>query len=265
MKKEYKAYCFDLYGTLIDIHTDESMPKVRRTMAGFFTEHGADYSPREFMKAYRAEIKKDEQQIQKIHPEIRHPEADLARVLAALFREKGVDNPETAVIEASARTLRAAAMCHIRPYAGAVELLSALGKAGKKVFLVSNAQHLFTMPELEKTGLLPYFDDILISSDEGMKKPEPAFFKILPGRWGIKPEECLMIGNDLACDIEGARSAGMDGYYILSGISPQKDKELFRNGRMQKLSKDDVLTKGRQAEYVQIGMNLAAVRRNLLQ
>ena len=41
---------------------------------------------------------------------------------------------------------------------------------------------------------------------------------------GYHPSECLMIGNDLSCDILGAQYAGMPGYYILSNLSPSEDR-----------------------------------------
>ena len=43
---KYKNFVFDLYGTLIDVFTDDDSPKTDEAMAAFFAEHGAPYSQR---------------------------------------------------------------------------------------------------------------------------------------------------------------------------------------------------------------------------
>ena len=61
MKREYDNYIFDLYGTLIDIHTDEQQPLLWEKMAEYLDEHfGAKYEPSALRKRY-LEICKDEE------------------------------------------------------------------------------------------------------------------------------------------------------------------------------------------------------------
>ena len=119
---------------------------------------------------------------------------------------------------------RRAATCHIRLYAGAKELLSALRTRGR-VILLSNAQSLFTRPELEMLGLADCFDGIYLSSEAGFKKPDPRFYRLALEREGLAPERCLMIGNDPVCDGQGARAVGMNTWVIRSGISPRGVRE----------------------------------------
>ena len=57
-------------------------------------------------------------------------------------------------------------------YDGVIELLEGLKQAGKKIYLLSNAQESFTIPEMEELGILPYFDGIMISSEEKVCKPQ---------------------------------------------------------------------------------------------
>ena len=71
------------------------------------------------------------------------------------------------------------------------------------------------------TGIKSYFDEIFISSDFGVKKPQKEFFQVLMERCGINPAESIMIGNDETCDIQGAQTVGMDTLYIHSNISPE--------------------------------------------
>ena len=56
---------------------------------------------------------------------------------------------------------------------------------------------------MRSLGLWELFDGILISSDEGCCKPDPAFFRILFDRYGLNPAHCLMIGNERTSDLAG--------------------------------------------------------------
>ncbi|MBR0385829.1 MAG: HAD family hydrolase, partial [Erysipelotrichaceae bacterium] len=105
----------------------------------------------------------------------------------------------------------------------AMELLSMMKQQGRRILLVSNAQHCYTANELTKLKLTDLFDDIFISSDFHVCKPDPFLWHTVICASGIRPEESLMIGNDYECDILSARKAGLNGLYINTGISPQDD------------------------------------------
>ena len=47
---QYDNYVFDLYGTLVDIHTEEDFPKLWEKLALFFGYYGAIYKPKELQK-----------------------------------------------------------------------------------------------------------------------------------------------------------------------------------------------------------------------
>ena len=79
---------------------------------------------------------------------------------------------------------------------------------------------------VDKLGLTSYFDGMLISSEEGVKKPSPLFFQRLLERYGLDPTSCIMIGNDERSDIAGAKAVGMDCLYIHTEISPQVTGEV---------------------------------------
>ena len=63
--------------------------------------------------------------------------------------------------------------------------------------------------KLEKIGLLPCFHRIVVSEEVGTEKPERAFFDFCIRESGFRPEECLMVGDNLDLDILGAERAGM--------------------------------------------------------
>ena len=217
--KQYKAYLFDLYGTLVDIHTDESKPAFWKAVAAYYTEHGASYDGKTLRETYRALCAAETAHLQAVTPEAK-VEIDLRPVFRALYEQNGIV-PDAALLAETAWAFRRASTCHLRAYAGAGELLDALRAAGRTVILLSNAQSCFTRPELELLGLSERFDHVYISSEVGFQKPDPRFFTAPLRDLGLEPADCLMIGNDPTCDVAGAITAGLDAVYIHSALSPK--------------------------------------------
>lgn len=208
---KYENYIFDLYGTLIDIHTDEEKDTLWEKMAFFYRQHSAPYTPAELRSGYETGVKKAE----KISDEIQ-----VETIFRQLFTDKKMF-PSDKLIQQTCRFFRTASTEYIRLYPWSLPILKQLKAAGKKTYLLSNAQHSFTVPEIEKLGLSKYFDKIFISSDYLVKKPNPEFFHILTDCFHLDPADCLMVGNDEICDISGAKKVGMDTFYIHSNISPE--------------------------------------------
>lgn len=223
--KKYKNYVFDLYGTLVDIHTDENSDQVWEKLALFYGYYGALYTPQELHTLYLELVEKKEN-IQKseleAEPRYAHeafPEIKIEKIFQELFMRKGVEADIELSIHAG-QFFRALSTEYIRLYNGVPQMLQAIHKMENKIYLLSNAQRIFTAYEMNFLNISQYFDAILISSEYGTKKPDIRFFNILLEEYQLKPDDCIMIGNDAKCDIAGAKSAGMDTYYIHSNISP---------------------------------------------
>lgn len=216
---KYQNYVFDLYGTLVDIHTDESKTSLWKKIAVYFSAQGAVYTGKEIKERYGALIRAEEKKLQKKlgrkYPGIRAKEVEinLDRVFADLYKEKGI-KANKQLIKDSMIAFRAITMEKLRLFPGAAELLQSLRDAGKKVYLLSNAQTSFTYPEMKALGLTGYFDDIFFSSDLEVKKPSDKFFKALFEKHGLKKEESVMVGNDRFADVQGALDFGMDAIYF---------------------------------------------------
>ena len=94
---KYKNYVFDLYGTLVDIHTDESSPALWRALAGLYAASGADYTPSGLRAAFLREERKARRILGKklstAWPEIRLEEV-FALLLSASPRTRRVSAPE---------------------------------------------------------------------------------------------------------------------------------------------------------------------------
>jgi putative hydrolase of the HAD superfamily len=67
---------------------------------------------------------------------------------------------------------------------------------------------------MDELGLTQYFEDIFISSEFGMKKPEPRFMLELLMKHQLDPSESVMIGNEMRSDIVIAGSCGVNAILV---------------------------------------------------
>jgi len=214
---KYNCYIFDLYGTLVDIHTNETKKYLWEKMAMFYSMNGATYDAAEFKLSYRAECKKEVERLDNEYSEI-----DIDRVFEELYLSKGV-KADIKLIHNTEVMFRTISTEYIKLYPGAKEMLLTLKKAGKKLVLLSNAQYSFTMPELIMLGIRDCFDNIYISSSIGRRKPGYEFYGTMVRRESLNVQRSIMVGNDIECDIIGAKKIGLDTFYINSNISPKND------------------------------------------
>ncbi len=95
------------------------------------------------------------------------------------------------------------------PVEGAMELLEYL-RPRYILCAASNGPHAQQLRRLELAGMLQYFDHCFISEEIGASKPQAAFFEACLARLpGVDPSACLMIGDSLSADVDGARNCGM--------------------------------------------------------
>ena len=68
--------------------------------------------------------------------------------------------------------------------------------------------------KLAGSGLKPYFETLTVSEEVGVKKPNPGIFHYALRKAHATAEESLMIGDEMAVDIDGARAAGIDQIFF---------------------------------------------------
>lgn len=61
---------------------------------------------------------------------------------------------------------------------------------------------------LRQLGVTDLFDAVVVSSDVGLAKPDPAVFRLAAERLGVEPAACLMI-DDQPGHLPGAEAAGL--------------------------------------------------------
>lgn len=228
LPKDYETYVFDLYGTLVDIRTDEGNMNVWEKLALFYGYYKAHYTAKEIKNCYEELVKGKEINLKSTlekDPKYTHeasPEIEITEVFQELFVKKGVEADETLAIHAG-QFFRILTTEYVRLYEGTAEMLEDLKARGKKIYLLSNAQRIFTAYEMNVLDIAKYFDGILISSDFKTKKPDKRFFDILLEKYSMNPDTTLFVGNDSRSDIGGAKTVDFATYYVKSNISPQGD------------------------------------------
>lgn len=86
-----------------------------------------------------------------------------------------------------------------------------LKMSGKyKIGMLSNISRDWMDVSLPVFDRQKLFDDILLSGDVKIVKPDPEIFRLMADKLAIHPNECVMI-DDLPRNIEGAKLAGMQG------------------------------------------------------
>ena len=219
---KYTDLIFDLYGTLVDIHTEEDALVWEKT-ALYFGFYGAHYIGEELKSAFRAAMQRREAQAGQSYECF--PDIPFEQVMAELFRAKGVEQNADALGFNAAQLFRISSIEYITLYPHALEALAKLREKGCRLWLLSNAQRVFTAFELRHLGLGEQLDGIYISSDYGCRKPDLRFYRALLEEQKLDAKRCLRIGNDRDTDIAGAKAAGMDTLYMHTNLTPAEQSE----------------------------------------
>ena len=224
----YNNYIFDLYGTLIDINTDEGDKNLWEKFAFLYSYKNAYYTPEEIREDYCKYVEAEKKRVMKKYPHFTTVDIQIEKVFKKLFTAKKVKVTKKEV-EFICTAFRCYSTVYIKLYEGVIDLLDTLKAKGKKIYLLSNAQRKFTENELNMFELTKYFDGIVISSDELCSKPDKEYYNTLFERYNLEKEKSIMIGNDYISDIKGAYDFGIDSLYIHQSISPEIKGKLYSN------------------------------------
>jgi putative hydrolase of the HAD superfamily len=99
------------------------------------------------------------------------------------------------------------------------EVLQYLG-AKYHLHIITNGFKEIQHVKMTASNLHGYFKEIVTSECCGYKKPDKRMFEHALGRINVDASECIMIGDNFECDIEGARAAGIDQVFF----NPEKVK-----------------------------------------
>ena len=100
-----------------------------------------------------------------------------------------------------------------RVAAGATELCTQLRERGLGLAIVSNWDNNLR-PLLGQLGVEGWVDEIVVSGEEGIEKPNPEIFHRACARLGVEPARALHVGDSRRADVEGARGAGCQALWF---------------------------------------------------
>ena len=166
--------------------------------------------------------------------EIQKSELAIERFLIPV-RPFGIDDPEYAKklsADFLERTTR-----KTRLIEGAIDLLEYL-KPKYKMHILSNGFREVQSKKIENSGLLPYFDKIILSEDAGINKPHADIFTFALKNTNSRRDQTLMIGDSWEADMVGAHNSRIAQLWF----NPKKDKAIdfeptFEVNRLEEIKK----------------------------
>jgi putative hydrolase of the HAD superfamily len=216
---QIKGLIFDLYGTLIDIQTDENDFYTYDTVSKWLQYKGVKIDPEILKSEYHSKIESTMAASKEQYPEVRVEE-----IFAEICSENAIWKSDTRYlgIETS-KVFRSASLRRMYPFQESLKILQRYNDVPK--CLVSNGQRVFSEKELRFLGLYEFFDYVIFSSDVRYKKPDHRIFKTALDRLNLKPGEVLSIGDTVENDIIAPQEMGMEAMHIYDAWRSLLDEE----------------------------------------
>ena len=244
---KYEYYIFDMYGTLADIHTDERAAATWKKWIKKLDELNIKHPDYIKMRRDFFDADKNARKERAFETGSKYPEIDVIKIYEEMLINYGNDKilscqqKKDELLKTIAYEFRQASRAYIRPFAcdfssepcsnvfigqnikcpdtiDTMYVLNYLKNQGGKLFLLSNAQSSYTLPEIKLLGIDEIMDGMLISSDTGYMKPDRYFYDILINTYKINPSRAVMFGDSMLSDVEGARAAGIAAVHTPKGI-----------------------------------------------
>lgn len=197
MGANYNCLLIDVDGTLLDFAAAEQGAIMETLTAGglpadegtaeLFSKINAEL----WASLERGEIKKDKLVIQRF---------------SRLLSELGAQGDPIRLNNDYMTRLSAGATA----YPGAAEALAELAEFCT-LAVVTNGNQKVQLSRLEKSGLMPFLDEVFVSEKLGATKPAAKFFDLALKQLGIKNrQKVLVVGDSLGADIQGGINAHLD-------------------------------------------------------
>jgi len=208
----FKAVLFDLGSTLIyfDGHWPDVIQRGNQALLETLRANGLEIDESKFVKQFRQELER-----YYAERELEFIEHTTAYLLRRLLAEFGYSELPSDIIQSALAAMYAVSQAHWIPEADTHTTLEQLQRQSYRLGLISNAGDDTDVQTLiDKAGLRPYFEIILTSAAEGIRKPNPRIFWTALDSLGIEPENAVMVGDTLGADILGAKNAGLFSIWI---------------------------------------------------
>jgi len=148
------------------------------------------------------------------------PEPGMKSLLVQVLMEMGLD-------EEAAWAMRNALPWDAVPleaYPDAHGAVRRLRDAGLRVGVLAN-QPVSAREDLDRAGLAELFDDIWLSEEVGLAKPDPGFFEMALRAWGIPPARVAYVGDRPDVDVKPAKALGLHVVRVRTGPHADLDPD----------------------------------------
>ncbi len=198
-----KAVFFDLYGTLINIKTDEGDMSTYEALSRYLSYHFVFISSESLKKIYFEKVQ--QHLVQSREP---FPEVDVYKIFFDIMHSYGTKKYSKNIVIDISMLFRSLTIRRFEAFEGIYDVLGEISHKYKTA-LISDAQWVFTEPEMAILGIDRFFKCRLFSSRYGFKKPDKRLFNIAMKKTGVRPEESIYIGDNPIRDMVGSKMAGM--------------------------------------------------------
>ena len=210
--KHINTVLFDLGSTLIYFDGDWSqvIQEGNLELLNFLRSAGCQLDETLFIERFRSEL-----QAYFIERETEFIEYTSAYILHQVLSEFGYPAVSDQIIRQALAAMYAVTQAYWKTEPDAHSTLNILRENGYRLGLISNASDDADVQSLiDQAGLRGYFEIILTSAAQGIRKPNPKIFFTALERLGSLPERSVMVGDTLGADILGAQNSGMRGIWI---------------------------------------------------
>ena len=207
--KQIKAIGFDLFNTLISVEPHALHDAVIR-LTRSLQQSGLNLEPETFRQSHREAAVRFMKETRRDGRET-HNRFWISAALKTQGHTVPPDDPRIArAVDAYFSAF--SQHCHLIPGTG--EMLKTL-KGSYLIGLLSNFTHAPAAKEImDRMGLTPFFDVVVISGELGYCKPHPLVFRHLIDRLGVEKNQILYVGDDPEPDIAGAKRAGIQPIWM---------------------------------------------------
>ena len=205
-----KAVIFDADGTLVD-HKECEKEALQSVFAGI----GIEFKP-EYQDVFRPLDRALWSAAIKGTSEIPKEEIPTYR-FKKFFDLVGIDCTDYVTANKNFRRGLAGANAVL---ADAPDIVQYLHDKGYKLAVATNGVTVLQKPRVANSKVGKYISEIVVSEEIGYSKPGPQIFFEIMERLGVKPDETIMVGDQLDKDVKGAQNAGIKGVWF----NPNKSK-----------------------------------------
>jgi HAD superfamily hydrolase (TIGR01549 family) len=213
-----KAVIFDYIGTLVNCG-GYTMEASRNKLHAALTKEGLDVDKDKFLESYILTHEK----YRKVRYENLREVTNAIWVAEALFNLGFTVTADDVRVKAALNVFFKDFIDTLKLRAGAKKLIKQ-AKKKCKVALISNFTYSPVIySSLRKLEINPYFNEIVISEENGWRKPSSQIFQDTLDKLQLQAKEAIYIGDSPIEDIKGAKQAGLKTIFVPSQFYTLKD------------------------------------------